>query len=97
MIELHEAGEKTTGAQLTRQIPWLRVFVEGVVIVGSILLAFGIEAWWDGVQERVEERQALEALARDFESAAEEIDQVALVMDSVTIAANIVLGWTPSL
>ena len=25
----------------TRQIPWLRVFVEGVVIVGSILLAFG--------------------------------------------------------
>jgi hypothetical protein len=29
---------------LTRQIPWLRVFVEGVVIVGSILLAFGIYA-----------------------------------------------------
>ena len=26
------------------QIPWLRVFVEGVVIVGSILLAFGIDA-----------------------------------------------------
>ena len=24
------------------QIPWLRVFVEGVVIVGSILLAFGL-------------------------------------------------------
>ena len=32
-----------TGAQLTPQIPWLRVFVEGVVIVGSILLAFGID------------------------------------------------------
>jgi len=28
----------------SRQIPWLRVLVEGVVIVGSILLAFGIEA-----------------------------------------------------
>ena len=27
---------------MTPQIPWLRVFVEGVVIVGSILLAFGI-------------------------------------------------------
>ncbi len=38
--------------QLKPQIPWLRVFVEGVVIVGSILLAFGIDAWWDGVQER---------------------------------------------
>ncbi len=30
--------------ELKAQIPWLRVFVEGVVIVGSILLAFGIEA-----------------------------------------------------
>ena len=24
------------GAQLTRHIPWLRVFVEGVVIVGKV-------------------------------------------------------------
>jgi len=37
---------------LTGSIPWLRVFVEGVVIVGVILLAFGIDAAWDGVQER---------------------------------------------
>ena len=79
---------------MTKQIPWLRVFVEGVVIVGSILLAFGIQAWWDGRQERVEERQALEALARDFESAAEVIDRELLAMDSVAIAANIILGWT---
>jgi hypothetical protein len=28
-------------------IPWLRVLLEGVVIVGSILLAFGIDAWWE--------------------------------------------------
>ena len=28
--------------KLKAQIPWLRVFVEGVVIVGSILLALGI-------------------------------------------------------
>ena len=37
-------GTEASGAQLKAQIPWLRVFVEGVVIVGSILLAFGIEA-----------------------------------------------------
>ncbi len=49
------------------QIPWLRVFVEGVVIVGSILLAFGLQAWWDGVQERQEEQRVLAALAEDFE------------------------------
>ena len=35
------------------QIPWLRVFIEGVVIVGSILLAFGVDAWWEG-QPRTE-------------------------------------------
>ena len=28
---------EATGAQLTRQIPWLRVFVEGVVIVALVL------------------------------------------------------------
>ena len=32
---------------MSRQIPWLRVVVEGVVIVSSILLAFGIEAAWE--------------------------------------------------
>ena len=32
---------------MTRQIPWLRVFVEGVVIGGSILLAFRIDAAWE--------------------------------------------------
>ncbi len=31
--------------------PWLRVFVEGVVIVGSILLVFGLQAWWDEFQD----------------------------------------------
>jgi len=35
--------DKVTTA--TKQNPGLRVFVEGVVIDGSILLAFGIEAW----------------------------------------------------
>jgi len=29
-----------------RQVPWLRVFAEGVMIVGSILLAFSIDAAW---------------------------------------------------
>jgi len=29
-------GASPADAQLTRQIPWLRVFVEGVVIVGKL-------------------------------------------------------------
>ncbi len=51
---------------MTKQIPWLCVFVEGVVIVGSILLAFGIQAWWDGLQEREEEREVLIGLEAEF-------------------------------
>ncbi len=38
------------------QIPWLRVFVEGVVCVGSILLAFGtlgLEASKSAVQRAI--------------------------------------------
>ena len=40
---------------MDKPIPRLRVCVEGAVIVGSILLAFGIDAWWDGKQARIEE------------------------------------------
>jgi hypothetical protein len=50
----------------TRQIPWARVLVEGVVIVASILLAFGIDAWWSERQERIEERDILTGLKADF-------------------------------
>jgi hypothetical protein len=51
---------------LNRQVPWLRVFVEGVVIVGSILMAFGLQAWWDGRVARARERDQLQALRIEF-------------------------------
>ena len=54
---------------MNRQVPWLRVFVEGVVIVGSILLAFGLQAWWDGVQARATERSYLLSLGEEFRQA----------------------------
>ena len=38
---------------------WKRLAVEAVVIVASILLAFGIEAWWDEQSERRDERVEL--------------------------------------
>ncbi len=51
---------------MTRQIPWLRVFVEGVVIVGSILLAFGIEGWGDERTDRALEEEYLGRLIDDL-------------------------------
>jgi hypothetical protein len=44
---------------MSKEIPWRRVLVEGVVIVGSILLALGLEAWWAEEGQRREEREAL--------------------------------------
>jgi len=51
---------------LSKQIPWLRVFVEGAVIVGSILLAFGIDAAWEGRQDDAFELDALTRLEVEF-------------------------------
>ena len=50
-----------------RQIPWARIFIEGVVIVGSILLAFGIQAAWDERQERRAEAEYLLAIQGELE------------------------------
>lgn len=47
--------------------PWLRWLIEIGVIVASILLAFGIEAWWDERKERQEEQQILAGLEREYE------------------------------
>jgi hypothetical protein len=56
------------GSVATRQIPWPRIFAEGVAIVVSILLAFGIQAWWEGRQERTVEQEWLMRLAVEFEA-----------------------------
>jgi hypothetical protein len=49
-----------------RRNPWWRVLGEGLVIVVSILLAFGIQAWWEGQQDRAEGQRILSALLDEF-------------------------------
>jgi hypothetical protein len=49
-------------------IPWTRISVEAAAIVVSILLAFSIDAWWDNVQDRAEEREILSLLRAEFEA-----------------------------
>jgi hypothetical protein len=51
---------------LAQKILWLRVFVEGAVIVVSILLAFGIDAWWQDSLQRATERQQLGVLQAEI-------------------------------
>ena len=52
---------------MSGRLPWGRVLAEGVVIVASILLAFGIDAWWDDRGTRAEEALALRDLSSDFQ------------------------------
>ena len=75
----------------TRQIPWLRVFVESVVIVGSILLAFGIQAWWDGVQEGEEVRQDLVSVSLELMENRERIMFHVDLMDRMASAGKAVV------
>jgi len=58
---------------LSKKIPWPRVFIEGAVIVGSILLAFGLQAWWEGHNEADREQGTLLALLAEFEGNEEEL------------------------
>ena len=48
-------------------IPWLRIGTESVAIVGSILLAFAIDAWWDERQERRLESEYLAAVLDEID------------------------------
>ena len=57
-----------------KQLPWLRIVAEGVVIVASILFAFGIDRGWDNWQERQEESEALGRLHIEFTENRERIE-----------------------
>ena len=71
---------------MNRQVPWLRVFVEGVVIVVSILLAFGLQAWWEGRGEAERREALLRGLAADF-AGAEALLDTAMVRHNATFGA----------
>ena len=56
------------------KISWRRILVEGLVIVVSILLAFGIEAWWQERGDRTAELEALVGLHAEFTAIRERLE-----------------------
>jgi hypothetical protein len=60
----------------TRQIPWRRIFIEGAVIVVSILLAFSIDAWWGNRIEQQREREQLVSMRAEFQASLPGLDAV---------------------
>jgi hypothetical protein len=84
----------------TREIQWKRILPEGVAIVVSILLAFWIDAWWDGQVERqdlveflssfreelIESRQDIERTLRLSVDVLRTTDQVFLLLANEEVA-----------
>jgi hypothetical protein len=68
---------------LKAQIPWLRVSVEGAVIVISILLALAADAWWESRQQAQHRAELIVALRLDFESTKGRLDESIAWADSL--------------
>ena len=69
-----------------------RLLIEGVAIVLSILLAFGIEAWWQDLGEREEEGRVLTALLGEFRTNEQRLDQQVAWHADVMAATNALLS-----
>jgi hypothetical protein len=57
-------------------MPWMRVLVEATVIVGSILLAFAIDAAWEDREQNRRRAALYTALANDMTLARAEVERV---------------------
>ncbi len=51
-----------------------KLILEGFVIMISILAAFGLDTWWETIQEREEEQRVLTALDEEFRTVQAELE-----------------------
>jgi len=73
------------------QIPWAKVAVEAAAIVGSILLAFAIDAWWEDSQSEQQEAQILEALLEDLVTKRDRLKSQRTRISKIRASANSLL------
>jgi len=74
---------------------WGSSFRDMVLIVASILIAFSLEAWWDGRRTLDKERAALSAVRDDFGAARQELDSVLVRNERVVETVGVVLRMNP--
>jgi hypothetical protein len=73
---------------------WARKAAEFVVIVVSILVALGGDAWWDGRVERREEREAIAALEDEFTASLRDLESGSQRHQEIAAAIRRLLEWT---
>ena len=76
------------------KIPWPRLLAEGGAIVVSILLAFGIDAWWSARQLHSEEQDILRQLAAEFQINADLLAERRRNHEEILQATELVLSVT---
>ena len=80
----------------TKQSPWLRVLLEGAVIITSILLAFAIDAWWEGVGDSRSEADYLARLEADLRVDLENWESEGPSLSRKEAALDRALAWIQS-
>jgi len=74
------------------QISWKRIATESAVIVGSILLAFAIDAWWDDRIERGALVEHLVLVETELVKNLEDADRILEALHEQVVAINRVLS-----
>ena len=75
------------------RIPWGRLFVEGGVIVASILFAFAIDAWWESWRDIKAEEAQIARIAEELEFNTTTLNQSIDSMNSAIDATSELLSW----
>lgn len=71
--ESADAHGRPAGPDSRKATLWPRLLLEGLVIIASILLAFGLDAAWEDYREQQRRVEYLKVLEDEFLSAAEEM------------------------
>lgn len=74
------------------RIPWARLGAEGSIIVVSILLALAVQAWWEGRQERRQEREYLAALRGELEGGLAVLERSEVAVSDILHSHEALIG-----
>jgi len=83
-----------TATHMPHKMPGSRFLAEGAVIVASILLAFVIDAGWQGSQDREETREMLAAVRTELVTSIESLEHAAARYSEYVDAASQLLTLT---
>lgn len=74
LMDTHSRDDRQLVERIGRSLP--SSVLDMALIVVSILIAFSLDAWWQGQQREAQEREALETLAKELAASRTELDSV---------------------